>query len=413
MKQSRTQLKQWYKKGLKPLEGQFADWIDSYWHLDDTILPDLSGYEVKASKGLANGYASLDATGKVPLSQLPSLGSGTINAGTVNQIAVYSTTNSISSSPNISIVNGNTTTAGSLLIQPNDYANGNLQTPINIIGQSIPSTVTSGGSHIGLVNILGGNNASTSQITAGSIRIYGGNSVTRGGNIDITSGSSTGTGLNAKGGNISLTAGTGSLSNGVINLNGAVNIVSPPPTDNTITSLLGRDSSGGLLERTVASIGGPRGANFSKYLPTTVANTTSETSLLGTGSGTATIAANELVLGKRYRVFFLTYTSSPNTTPRSVTTRLKIGGTIIYSNILNINTVLINSSQWFLGEFVCTATGLSGSIYSELINTVSPATGTGTVDTTIANTVDVTAQWSDAVAGNTITCNSLSIIPLN
>jgi hypothetical protein len=37
MTQSRNTLKNWFKKGLKPLEVQFADWIDSYWHKDDAI----------------------------------------------------------------------------------------------------------------------------------------------------------------------------------------------------------------------------------------------------------------------------------------------------------------------------------------------------------------------------------------
>ncbi|MEY4902832.1 MAG: hypothetical protein RLZZ292_647 [Bacteroidota bacterium] len=35
--QVRATLKSWFKKGLKPLETQFADWIDSYWHKNDAI----------------------------------------------------------------------------------------------------------------------------------------------------------------------------------------------------------------------------------------------------------------------------------------------------------------------------------------------------------------------------------------
>ena len=34
---SRTQLKAWFRRGLKPLESQFAAWIDSFWHKDDAI----------------------------------------------------------------------------------------------------------------------------------------------------------------------------------------------------------------------------------------------------------------------------------------------------------------------------------------------------------------------------------------
>lgn len=36
-KQSINTLKNWFKRGLKPLETQFADWLDSYYHKDDKI----------------------------------------------------------------------------------------------------------------------------------------------------------------------------------------------------------------------------------------------------------------------------------------------------------------------------------------------------------------------------------------
>lgn len=34
---SRSQLKMWFRRGLKPLEVQFHSWIDSYWHKNDSI----------------------------------------------------------------------------------------------------------------------------------------------------------------------------------------------------------------------------------------------------------------------------------------------------------------------------------------------------------------------------------------
>lgn len=35
--QSRTTLKNWFLTGLKPLQSQFHDWIDSFWHKDEEI----------------------------------------------------------------------------------------------------------------------------------------------------------------------------------------------------------------------------------------------------------------------------------------------------------------------------------------------------------------------------------------
>jgi len=93
-KQSISTLKNWFKRGLKPLEEQFAHWLDSYWHKDANDIPissiqnlestlnDLATVEAvealdtakedKANKGQPNGYASLDGGGKVPAGQLPS-----------------------------------------------------------------------------------------------------------------------------------------------------------------------------------------------------------------------------------------------------------------------------------------------------------------------------------------------------
>lgn len=36
-KQPINTLKNWFKTGLKPTEAQFAHWLDSFFHLDDTI----------------------------------------------------------------------------------------------------------------------------------------------------------------------------------------------------------------------------------------------------------------------------------------------------------------------------------------------------------------------------------------
>jgi len=90
-KQSKNTLYNWFKKGLKPLETQFRDWMDSYVHKDETIpMASVDGLvnalnsipsdfaiealeaskEDKSNKGVANGYASLDADGKVPASQI-------------------------------------------------------------------------------------------------------------------------------------------------------------------------------------------------------------------------------------------------------------------------------------------------------------------------------------------------------
>jgi len=42
-KRTRTILKSWFETGDIPTQEQFADWIDSYWHLDDGSV--ITGFE--------------------------------------------------------------------------------------------------------------------------------------------------------------------------------------------------------------------------------------------------------------------------------------------------------------------------------------------------------------------------------
>src|SRR5687768_13894795 len=57
-KQSINTLKNWFKRGLKPLEVQFADWLDSYWHKDATNIPVTA---IEDLQDILNGLASNDA----------------------------------------------------------------------------------------------------------------------------------------------------------------------------------------------------------------------------------------------------------------------------------------------------------------------------------------------------------------
>jgi hypothetical protein len=68
--QNRTTLKNWFKRGLKPLENQFADWIDSFWHKSDTIaISDVSGLQAELDDLAAGGGGAGAADGLiVPIS---------------------------------------------------------------------------------------------------------------------------------------------------------------------------------------------------------------------------------------------------------------------------------------------------------------------------------------------------------
>jgi hypothetical protein len=59
--QSTNTLKNWFKRGLKPLQQQFYDWLDSYWHKDEKIpIATIEGLE-----SLLNNLPSQDAIGSL------------------------------------------------------------------------------------------------------------------------------------------------------------------------------------------------------------------------------------------------------------------------------------------------------------------------------------------------------------
>ncbi len=59
--QTITQLKTWFRKGLKPLEGQFWDWFDSFWHKEEKIpMTSVDGLnEALNSKGSIETFQTL------------------------------------------------------------------------------------------------------------------------------------------------------------------------------------------------------------------------------------------------------------------------------------------------------------------------------------------------------------------
>lgn len=83
--QTRTKLKSWFVNGAKPVEGQFADWIDSFRHMSEKIaVEDLANGLLEIINGLPSaesieavlagltGKADLDPeTGKLMESQVP------------------------------------------------------------------------------------------------------------------------------------------------------------------------------------------------------------------------------------------------------------------------------------------------------------------------------------------------------
>lgn len=161
---------------------------------------------------------------------------------------------------------------------------------------------------------------------------------------------------------------------------------------------------------------------FTATADATVANTTTETTILGSGVGSKTIQANTLSVGKTYRITVrgnLSTTALP-----SLRIRVKYGATVLLDTSA-ITTVGALTNAYFstVAVITCRTTGATGTVsvsgdieYNN--GTTRQATGavntsTVTIDTTASGTLDVLATWGAASSGNTITGQDVMIEVLN
>jgi hypothetical protein len=172
---------------------------------------------------------------------------------------------------------------------------------------------------------------------------------------------------------------------------------------------------GGVTSQTTA-LDVAKLAETSLYAATaseTVANTSSETPLIGTGTGSLTLPADFLAEGRTLKLWATGFQSSvlnPN-----LTLKVKLGSVIIgTTGVIAAGTV--SSSTWELTMLVtCRTTGATGTVLGqgsyEIFGTAIGSfgivnTSVSTVDTTGTLDVAITAQWGTASSSNTITCTN-------
>jgi len=185
-------------------------------------------------------------------------------------------------------------------------------------------------------------------------------------------------------------------------------------------------ASTGLVDDTgqFSSINGLSiGSIFTQTADAAVANTTNETSILGTGSGTKTVAAGALnTIGRTLRVRVKGMISNAAGAP-TLTIRFKVATTNILSGVFTVANAT-NDSFDFNVEMTTRTTGTSGTFASNgrfnhnmttgSVGGVSLVfSGTQTTDLTLSRAIDVTAQWSAANASNSIGSQIATIEILN
>ncbi len=149
------------------------------------------------------------------------------------------------------------------------------------------------------------------------------------------------------------------------------------------------------------------------------AGTTTETTLFGTGVGSLTLAANDLAAGRAVRITMKGTTELNNTD--TTTIRVKLGGTTIASGVYT-SAVADNTTLSFLidGVITCRTAGASGTYrfdgYLHVLDAGSfsgglvPLTGSGSIDTTTTNAIDITAQ--NSLAGTDDVTATIAIVEL-
>jgi len=144
----------------------------------------------------------------------------------------------------------------------------------------------------------------------------------------------------------------------------------------------------------------------------TVEDSTSETTLIGTGIGSLNVVADSYSNGSTYRITARGYHER---TSGTLTVNVKFGSTVLTTGAITLSSAA--SATYFEVSALITvrSTGSSGTLYSQGIarfgDDVYPLleTSSRSVDTTSDQTIDVTATWSAASVDNTITCTNLLV----
>ena len=168
------------------------------------------------------------------------------------------------------------------------------------------------------------------------------------------------------------------------------------------------------------------GSIFVQTDDATVANTTTETTLVGTGLGTTTLPTDFFVAGRAFRITATGFYSTRHDVT-TLTIKVKLGSTVILTTVAEEPAVDVVDKSWTipLVDITCRSTGATGTVManghvyfatvakSAPIDQFTPNTTAVTIDTTTTQAITVTATWGHADASNTITCTNLAIQSLN
>lgn len=160
---------------------------------------------------------------------------------------------------------------------------------------------------------------------------------------------------------------------------------------------------------------------FVNTLGKSVASTSSETTLLNTGVGSATLAADYLAAGKTIRVTAFGYFSTKAAPAGNITLSLKLGSVEVVATaaftmpdgssneLWRVDGVITGRSVGATGTCIGQAMLLYKDGTATRMISFGPATSTVVVDTTGTLAVDLTAQWGTSDASNAFVCTNIVV----
>ena len=182
------------------------------------------------------------------------------------------------------------------------------------------------------------------------------------------------------------------------------NAYSFPTADGAGDQVLKTDGSGNLSFGTVSA-----GIYAQTANSTTITNTTTETSVVGTGVGSLTFAADHFVVGDSYHAKIGGEIAAQN--GDDITIRIKSGSTVLATT----GTISLSPTTdlgWECElDFTVAAIGASGTMCTNGNFAYTRNTGglegyvfqdVETFDTTVSNTIDITVEWGQAKTQDTI-----------
>lgn len=166
------------------------------------------------------------------------------------------------------------------------------------------------------------------------------------------------------------------------------------------------------------------GIVFSQTADKTIANTTTETTLFGTGVGSLTLPANFWEVGKIIRMEI--HGDMSDTGNPTAEVRVKFGSTTLTDSTAITLKGLSGTEQWeCIVIITCRTVGTTGTLEAVVDFEYETTTGSSaierldvagtltTVNTTVSSAMDITFQWGTANASNTITSDVAFIDVLN